>query len=52
LRIARITGSSAWYGPDLAKDASWIEILTPAERAEIDAAIGAWTAALEALQVR
>lgn len=38
---ARITGSSAWYGPDLAKDASWIEILTPAERAEIDAAIHA-----------
>lgn len=38
---ARITGASAWYGPDLAKDTSWIEILTPSELAEIDAAIRA-----------
>ena len=41
----RITGPSAWYGPDLAKDTSWIEILTPTELAEIDAAVGAVNAA-------
>lgn len=42
---ARITGPSAWYGPDLAKDTSWIESLTPAELADIDAAVRAVNAA-------
>lgn len=37
----RIEGPSAWYGPDMAKDQSWIEPLTPAEIAEIDAAVRA-----------
>ncbi len=42
---ARITGLSAWYGPALAKDRSWIEVLTPTELAEIDAAVRAVNAA-------
>ncbi len=41
---ARITGPSAWYGPDLAKDTSWIEHLTAAEIAEIDGAVRSVTA--------
>jgi hypothetical protein len=33
-----ITGPSAWYGPDLASRADWIEVLSEAEIREIDAA--------------
>jgi hypothetical protein len=33
-----IDGSSAWYGPDLADRAEWIEPLSPAELAEIESA--------------
>ncbi len=33
-----IQGPSAWYGPDLAARGDWIEQLSPAEIAEIDAA--------------
>jgi hypothetical protein len=42
---ARIEGPSAWYGPDMARDQSWIELLAPAEIAEIDAAVRAVSAA-------
>ena len=31
-------GDSAWYGPDIADQAEWIELLSPAELAEIEAA--------------
>jgi hypothetical protein len=33
-----ICGSSAWYGPDLARRSDWIESLSPAELAEIESA--------------
>ena len=32
----RIDGPSAWYGPDLAAGADWIETLSPAELSEIE----------------
>ena len=30
----------AWYGPDMASRGDWIHTFTPAEVAEIDAAVG------------
>ena len=41
---ARIVDPAAWYGPDLAKDGEWIEVLTPREIAEIDNATQAFAA--------
>jgi len=35
---ARIEGAAAWYGPAMAARSDWIEVLTPAERAEVSAA--------------
>ena len=34
-----ISGRSAWLGSDLAKDRSWIQVFTPAELAELHAAL-------------
>ena len=34
----RISGPSAWYGPEIARRSEWLEILTPEERAEIGVA--------------
>ena len=34
-----VTGASAWLGPDIAKDRSWIVEFTPRELAELDAAL-------------
>ena len=33
-----ISGPSAWYGPEVAGRADWIELLSPAELAEIESA--------------
>lgn len=35
-----IEGPSAWYGPDMAKRDDWIVTLSPAEVAEVEAAVG------------
>ncbi len=35
---AALSGSSAWYGPDIAGRAEWIEHLSPAELVEIESA--------------
>ena len=35
---SRITGPSAWYGPDMAGRSDWIEPLSPADLAEIESA--------------
>ena len=36
---AQITGPSAWYGPVLAQETDWIEILQPEEIAEVETAV-------------
>ena len=38
-----ISGLSAWYGPDVAARADWIEPLSPAELAEVEAASARFT---------
>src|SRR5215467_11687549 len=34
-----IEGSSAWYGPDLARQTDWVEHLSASELAELDQAV-------------
>ena len=39
------TGAAVWYGPALASSSEWIETLTQADVAEIEAAAASWAAA-------
>jgi hypothetical protein len=34
-----VTGSAVWYGPDMAKRSEWVHTLSPADIAEIEAAV-------------
>ena len=50
LTFPPITGPSAWYGPDLVRDPSWLLHLTPDEIVEIDRAIEIFRASGAAMQ--
>jgi len=44
---ARLDGPGAWYGPALAAQGGWIELLSPAELGELAAAAEPWLARVE-----